>query len=145
MILREAWPTTQAFDAELDVGEFCQKIYIMKACVSLAHSPKSTEATWVQLQLAGLEIGTKTQQLLATLASASGQSDKNLDILNKIFSALKQLRGMKEREETMRSSVTLPHEVEDKDLAPLLRMWLGDCFILVTSFFSGLRLTDYQH
>ena len=46
----------QAFDPEVDVGAYCQQVYILKSCVGLAHTVKSKEATWLQTQLAGLEL-----------------------------------------------------------------------------------------
>ena len=92
----------QAFDPELDVGGYTQQIYTIKSSVCLGHSVKSDEAKWLQNQLAGLEMGVKTHQLLASLDEKKKGS--NVDILNKIAASLKQLRTMKEKEEALRGN-----------------------------------------
>lgn len=101
----------QAFDPELEVGAYTQQIYTVKSSVCLGHSVKSDEAKWLQNQLAGLEMGVKTHQLLASL-----------DILSKIAASLKQLRTMKEKEEALRGNVSLPAEGENQELPPLVGM-----------------------
>lgn len=110
----------QAFDAELDVGAYTQQVYAIKSSVGLGHSVKSDEAKWLQNQLAALETGVKTQQLLASLDEKKKGS--NVDILNKIATSLKQLRTMKEKEEAMRGNVSLPAEGENQELPPLVGM-----------------------
>lgn len=110
----------QAFDPELDVGAYTQQIYTIKSSVCLGHSVKSDEAKWLQNQLAGLEMGVKTHQLLASLDEKKKGS--NVDILNKIAASLKQLRTMKEKEEALRGNVSLPAEGENQELPPLVGM-----------------------
>ena len=110
----------QAFDPELDVGAYSQQIYTIKSSVCLAHSVKSDEAKWLQNQLAGLEMGVKTHQLLASLDEKKKGS--NVDVLNKISASLRQLRTMKEKEEALRANVSLPTEGEDQELPPLIGM-----------------------
>ena len=70
-----------------------------------------------------IEVGLKTQQLLASLDQTKKGS--KLDMLNKIYAGLKQLRGMQQKEVALREEVTFPTDSEEKDWPPLVKMWLA--------------------
>lgn len=138
----------QAFDADLDIGSFCQRILITKTCVGLGFSVKSAEAKWLQTQLAAMEVGVKIQQLLSSL-DESKPASSNVDLLAKIFSALKQLRLMASKEESMRSKITFPAEGESQEMPPELAMYLVGKRFLITYYLvvgccsATFKLVDY--